>query len=156
MFPRFLIIRRDADEAFGSVTATTYGREIWVADGYIGSLMADEKLVFGRWNSRGDSWAFIPDDSGVIEILRPDTEWVVLDGYWGERAQLVLDANRQWQKGSYQGSDHNHCAICWETLGQGGQQDGYISQDTTWICSRCYQSYVQPRSLKFIPRPESQ
>ena len=155
-FPRFHIIRRDVGEILGSVTALTFGNETWVGNGFIGCLMADNKFVFGRWHTRGDSWAFIPDDSGVIEMLRPDTEWVVLDGYWGERAELVLDANRKWQKALYEESDHDHCAICWQTLGQGGQPDGYVDEDVTWICSRCYESFVEPRSLDFIPRPKPQ
>jgi len=153
MFPRFHIIRRDAGEVLGSLTATTYGSEAWVGDGHIGYLMADDKFIFGRWHKRGDSWAFIPDDSRVIEILHPDADWVVLDGYWGERAELVFDANRKWQKALYQESDHNHCAICWQTLGQGGQPQGYVSKDTTWICCGCYESFVAPRSLDFIPPP---
>jgi hypothetical protein len=156
LFPRFHIIRLGRNEVLGSVTATTYGRETWVEDGFIGCLMGGSTFVFGRWNNRGDSWAFIPDASGLLEILSPDTEWMVLDGYWGERAELVLDASRQWQNATCEGSDHDHCAICWETLGQGGQPNGYVSKDATWICSRCYHSYVQPQSLEFIPRPESQ
>jgi hypothetical protein len=156
LFPRFHIIRLDANEVLGSVTATTYGRETWVGDGHIGYLMAAGKFIVGRWHTQGDSWGFIPGDSGLIEILRPNTEWIILDGYWGERAELILDANRQWQKATYEGSDHNHCAICWETLGKDGQEDGYVSQDARWICSRCYESYVHPRSLEFIPRIESQ
>ncbi len=156
MFPLFHIIRRDAGEVFGSVTSTTYGSEMWVGDGQIGYLMADDKLVFGRWHKRGDSWAFIPDGSGVIEILLPDTDWVVLDGYWGERAELVLGSASKWQKSLYEDSGHDHCAICWQTLGQGGQPEAYVSEDATWICCRCYDSFVLPRSLDFIPRPSPQ
>jgi|SRR5579864_3993539 len=156
MFPLFHIVGRNADEVFGSVTATTYGSETWVGDGQIGYLMADDKFVSGRWHGGGDSWAFIPSDSGVMEILRPATDWVVLDGYWGERAELVFDANRKWQKALNEESDHNHCAICWQTLGQGGQPDGYRSEDATWICSRCYEFFVQSRSLNFIPQPNPQ
>jgi hypothetical protein len=156
LFPSFHIIRLDANEVLGSVRATTYGSETWVGDGQIGYLMADDKFIFGRWHKRGDSWAFVPGDSGVIEILRPDTDWVVLDGYWGERAELVFDANRKLQKALYQESDHNHCSICWQTLGQGAQAEGYVSHDATWICSRCYELFVQKHSLEFIPRPNPQ
>ena len=153
MFPRFHIIRRDVDEVLGSLTATTHGSETWVGDGQIGYLMSDGKFIFGRWRSREALWSFVPDDQGVVDVLPPDTEWVVLDGYWGERAELVFDANRPWQKALHQQSDHNHCAICWQTLGQDGQAEGYVSHDATWICCGCYESFVVPRSLDFIPRP---
>ena len=156
MFPRIHIVRRDAAEILGSVTALTFGNETWVGDGFIGCLMAGKKFIFGCWHLRGDFWAFAPDDLTVIETLLPDTEWAILDGYWGERAELVLDTTREWQKSLYDDSDHDHCAICWETLGQGGQPDGHASEDATWICCRCYESFVQRRSLEFIPRSDSQ
>lgn len=155
-FPRFHIIRRDVGEVLGSVTALTFGNETWVGDCFIGCLMSDGKFIFGRWHKREDSWAFIPDDPPMIEILRPDTDWAILDGYWGERAELVFDANRNWQKALYQECDHDHCAICCQTIGEGGQAEGYLSHDETWICCGCYESYVKPRSLNFIPRPNAQ
>jgi hypothetical protein len=154
LFPRYHIIRADANEVFGSVTATTYGSETWVGDEWLGCLMGKDRFIFGRWHERGDSWGFVPDDTSVIEMLRPNTEWGILDGHWGERAELVLDATSKWQKALYEESDHDHCAICWETLGQGGQPQGYVTQDATWICSGCYESFVQKRSLEFIPRPD--
>jgi hypothetical protein len=160
LFPRFHIIRRDAGEILGSVTSTTFGTETWVRDECLGCLMAEERFIFGRWHKGGyarrNFWAFVPDDPAVIERLLPDTEWAILDGYWGERAELVLDTTRKWQRSLYDDSDHDHCAICWQTLGQGGQPDGYVSEDATWICCRCYESFVAPRSLDFIPRPKPQ
>jgi hypothetical protein len=49
------------------------------------------------------------------------------------------------------GWDHEHCAICWETLGPGGQAEGYVSGQRTWVCERCYLNFVERRSLDFIP-----
>ncbi len=160
MFPRFHTIRRDAGEILGSVTSTTFGAETWVGDECLGCLMTEGRFIFGRWHKRGyvrrDFWAFVPDDPAVIERLLPSTEWTILDGYWGERAELVLDTTRKWQKSLHDDSDHDHCAICCEMVGQGGQPDGYVSEDASWICCRCYESFVQPRSLDFIPRPKPQ
>jgi hypothetical protein len=151
-FPRFHVIRHDSGEVFGSVTATTYGIETWVGDGWIGYLLVGMKPISGRWHARGESWGFMPDDHCVGQELRTDTECTVLDGYWGERAELVLDSDRKWQAARYEGSDHDHCAICWEKLGQCGQPDGYVSKGATWICCCCYEAFVQRRSLEFIPR----
>lgn len=160
MFPRFHMVRRDADEILGTVTALTFGNETWIGDGFIGCLMADRKFIFGHWHKGGyarrDFWTFVPDEPDAVKTLLPDTDWTILDGYWGERAELVLDTTRKWQRSLYEDSDHDHCAICWETLGQGGQPDGHVSEDATWICCRCYESFVEPRSLDFIPRPKPQ
>lgn len=48
------------------------------------------------------------------------------------------------------GWDHEHCAICWETLGPGGQPEGYVISQRIWVCERCYVNFVERRSLDFI------
>lgn len=154
MFPLFHITRSDSGEVPGSVTATTFGTETWVGDAWIGYLIADVRPISGRWHAQGDYWGFVPDDLDAVQLLRPDTECVVLDGYWGERAELVLDLDRKWQKTGHEGLDHDHCAICWETIGSGGQLDGYICEDAIWTCCCCYEAFVQRRSLDFITRKQ--
>jgi hypothetical protein len=49
------------------------------------------------------------------------------------------------------GWDHEHCAICWQTLGLGGQPEAYVSDHGTWVCEQCYVNFVERRSLDFIP-----
>jgi hypothetical protein len=164
----------------GSVTQTTQGRENWVGEGWIGYLRSDSKLICGRWHHRGHLWEFTPDDSKEIEAIWARAEWEVLDGYWGERAKLVLDESRLWLKTSLEFSaavrlsqpadvwhtkatetdmdenrveghwDHEHCAICCQKLGHGGEHVGYICTQGVWICEHCYLEFVQQRSLTFI------
>lgn len=50
------------------------------------------------------------------------------------------------------GWDHEHCRICWEKIGIGGQSSGYVSDDDVWACARCYERFIEPRSLDFIPK----
>ena len=52
------------------------------------------------------------------------------------------------------GWDHEHCEICNQTIGNGGDPDGYVSDSTCWICVECYRDYVVPRSLGFMPNHE--
>ena len=151
MFPRFRIHTSDSDEAVGAITSTTFGKETWVGDRYLGYLINDERLISGRWHMRGDSWAFAPDDTTHIETLCPNSEWKVMDGYWGERTKLVLDTDRVWVKARLERLDHDHCAICWEAIAQGGE--GYVSDGTAWVCNQCYESFVRTKSLDFIPKP---
>jgi hypothetical protein len=191
----------ETPRVLGRLTRTTHGREPWVGDGWLGFLMADAKLIAGRWHQRGDLWEFAPDNPDDLATIRTRPDWNVLDGYWGERAELVLDRTRRWDKDRVQptdairvqgptgvwlrpltdtdeglprrarafpgeagpaggdtrggevvraGWDHEHCAICWETLGPGGQPEGYVSSQRIWVCERCYINFVERRSLDFI------
>jgi hypothetical protein len=149
MFPRFRIRANASGEAVGAVTSTTFGKETWVGEGFLGYLMSTECLIYGRWHRRGDSWGFVPDQKDIVGTLSPDSEWQVIDCYWGERTALVLDSKRIWIKTGYKGQDHDHCAICWESIGAGGE--GYVDDGATWVCDQCYDSYVKTKSLGFIP-----
>ena len=183
MFPCFRVVQNkvaEAGEVLGAITATTRSRETWVGNGWIGYLMADMQLILGLWHIRSDLWGFAPEDAGNLEAIVAKKEWLILDGYWGQRAEIVLDSTREWRKARFEpshavafrepggtcvskadspkppggelikgGWDHEHCAICWETLGSGGQPEGYLSQND-WVCEHCFERFVQQRSLDFI------
>src|ERR1041385_4343744 len=108
MFPRFRLVQKqfsEAGEVLGLVTATTYGHETWLDDGWIGYLMADARLIPGRWYRRADFWGFAPENRDAVRAAPAESEWIVLDGYWGRRAELVLDSGRQWQKARFEPSN---------------------------------------------------
>jgi hypothetical protein len=48
------------------------------------------------------------------------------------------------------GWDHEHCDLCWETIS--GQTDpvAMFCEPEHWICRKCYERFVVPRSLDFI------
>lgn len=48
------------------------------------------------------------------------------------------------------GWDHEHCAICWGTIGIHGGAVGYVSPLAVWACEDCYRNYISARSLDFI------
>ena len=182
MLPRFEVREdRPVDPVaiLGVVSSTRHGQETWVGDGWIGYLTDGANLIPGRWSARAERWSFAPDSSDHLEVVRGRREWSVLDGYWGERAELVLGSSRQWSRARFEpkdavqfegnggmllteaadgeegtvikgGWDHEHCAICWETLGPGGQPDGYLDPPRTWVCDRCYLQFVSTRSLGFV------
>ena len=183
MLPQFQVRESGTTEpgaVVGSVTAMGYGRETWVGAGWIGYLKSeDDHLIRGRWRQRGELWAFEPDEERDVQAIRAQQHWVILDGYWGERAELVLDRNRQWRKVRFEptdaiklegrttqgtqpelsdreivesGWDHEHCAICWETIGTGEHATGYLSPPETWVCHTCYGEFVERRSLGFISK----
>jgi hypothetical protein len=52
------------------------------------------------------------------------------------------------------GWDHEHCRIYGEKIGHGGDPIGYFSAPNTWVCQTCFSSFVETKSLDFIPRPQ--
>jgi len=108
LFPAFQVRERSVGSKAGvrgTVTRTTQGRENWVGDGWIGCLKAGTKLVFGRWHRRDELWEFAPDDSDEVDAVVAQREWEVLDGYWGERAEIVLDQDRRWVRARFEPTD---------------------------------------------------
>src|SRR5262249_21202668 len=89
----------------GTITQTTIGKENWVRDRCIGYLKAGGKLICGRWQQKALLWMFIPDNSHDIASLSPRQEWEVLDGYWGQRAEIVLNERLEWQKNTFESTD---------------------------------------------------
>jgi hypothetical protein len=136
----------------GSVTRTSQGSETWVADQWLGFLKAGTEFIPGRWHRQSDLWAFAPADRHDVDRIRARPGWDVLDGYWGERAKLVLDRTHAWRKARVtEDTDHEHCAICSEKVGVGGQPEGYVNAQEVWVCEQCYTKFVEPGSLDFIP-----
>lgn len=47
------------------------------------------------------------------------------------------------------GWDHEHCEICWQRIGSGGEPEAFFSPQNSWVCEACYGHFVVPRSLAF-------
>jgi hypothetical protein len=153
MFPVFRVAPGEgSDIASGTVTRTTQGDETWIADRWLGYLKAGDEMIAGRWYQEGDHWKFAPADRKDLERIHARPEWDVLDGYWGERAKLVLDRTVPWRKACVsEEHNHEHCAIDSEKLGVGGQPEGYVNAQEIWVCEQCFRKFVEPGSLDFIP-----
>jgi hypothetical protein len=178
--PEFVVTSVEPGEVVGSLSATSHAGESWVADGWWGYLVSGTTAVEGRWHARGEAWAFRVEDPEP-PAFSPSQVWRVYDGYWGERVALVLgdrswertafepsdglrltfDGNvfmrRALPGEAVEGElvpgawNHEHCDICWETIGANGQAVGYRSAAEEWVCETCYRGYVEPKSLGFIP-----
>ena len=53
------------------------------------------------------------------------------------------------------GWDHEHCELCWQEIGSGGEADGYVSGSNQWVCVRCYDRFIGPRDMRFVIEGES-
>jgi hypothetical protein len=188
VFPKFRIIEiQEGDEValLGSITTTEYGNQTWIKDGWSGCLVLEGMAIYGNWRAHGKQWTFIPENRQTLDLFKRGAQWEVIDGYWGERAEIVLDMSRQWRKVRFEpsdaaefrgakdrwwtkapgpkpgegelikgGWDHEHCAIQWETIDE-RQPVAYFSEPDTWVCEDCFNKFVLPRSLSFIPEAKT-
>jgi hypothetical protein len=154
----------------------------WIGERHIVCIVSDsDKFIWGRLSSvdtRQSQCVFTPDDPIQLAKLEIGRAYPQLDGYWGERAELVFNRSLLWREREYQptdavrersgtmrpfsgavpaggvlvkgGWDHEHCAICWETISQKANPIGLHAAPDHWICKGCYQRFVQARSLDFI------
>jgi hypothetical protein len=117
-----------------------------------------------------------PADAGG---LRVGVAYPFIDSYWGDRAELVLDSSASWHRlvfapvdavsvvhpggslitkaerpdvpGQITGAwDHEHCEVCYQKIGMGGQPAGWANRDGQWVCESCFEAYVAGRSLEFV------
>jgi hypothetical protein len=90
------------------------------------------------------------DDSSFIAEERI---YPYLDGYWGERAEIVLSPSRVWTKAQFEEKpnwDHDHCRICWETIDLRANTTYMRSSLQEEICITCYENYAQKKDLSFV------
>jgi hypothetical protein len=141
----------------------------WTADFYMGH----DKFVETRFlniNYQDLSGAILVNDLTRKDLFKIGAAYPFIDGYWGERAHLVYDSSREWRKVKFVpqdatryhsdgtteivegGWDHEHCAICWQTISPNelGNEYGYQDQNDSWVCQTCYKQYIVPKSLDFI------
>ena len=155
------------------------------ADGWIaGIYLGGGRFLWGRFrevDAGARTCVFCQDDTAGPEALGVGESYPFMGGYWGERAELVLDEGRSWHRAEFRpgdmvrypaegggqwatrssaqapaggevvpgGWDHEHCEICRQTIGAGGEPVGFVSPPDSWVCEACYRDFVVPRSLAF-------
>ncbi len=179
--PTFTVRHVGGDRAVGVVD-----RAIWIGERHVGDLLLpDGRFVAGRFlnvDLASLSASFVPTTPDELALLQVGEGYRRFDGYWGERAALVLDRSRRWKERAFEtadavaykrpgdtliakasnqnlpegstpikgGWDHEHCDVCWETVSPHAQPVAMFSEPDHWICRRCYEKFVVPRSLDFI------
>ena len=153
-------------ENFPSLSKVKVG---WIADFYAGHDTF-VKARFRNINHQDSSGTILVTDFANKDLFKIGNAYPFMGGYWGERAHLVYDSSREWQKMKFVphdtiqyhpdgktevvegGWDHAHCAICGQKISpfELGNEYGYQDQDDSWVCLTCYEKYVMPRSLDFI------
>lgn len=143
----------------------------WVGEGHIVYLLLDDGLlVEGKFRNireatKSVSFAFREPDSAPH--IRAGESIRYLDGYWGERALIVLDRSLIWQELTFEprdatrihldgkkeeipgGWDHEHCAICWAKISQHEKPVFMESSEDDCVCLDCFRNHVEARSIDF-------
>lgn len=151
---------------------------LWIGEDWITYLMPlYGTLIEGRIVSvdlAAKTCRFIPKDKLATSVLSSNTDCEYLDGYWGDRAELVFSQTGDWIRTEFfprdcvtcypdgstklnpGGWEHEHCEICWETISQhtDHQHFGYRNPNDDWVCEQCFRSYVEPKKLGFITAPD--
>ena len=134
--------------------------EVWIRDDVFVWLRVDD-----RDPRTGEACFVVMDDSPGPLQVGSNYRW--LDGYWGERARLVLERWHEWRRVRFALYNHlvplpddstitndwihEHCAVCWEKIAEYAAPYGYVDQDESWLCQECHDAYAVPRSIAFIP-----
>lgn len=135
----------------GEVSARVYMGQNWIGEMWIGYIGRNgEPPVKGRWFQENECWRFVSENRKASNFKVGDPLHFY-DGYWGERACIVLApmtwTERQFEAGKHW--DHDHCGICWAKIGTDSSRY-FESSERDVICPDCYVQYVQLRSLAFI------
>jgi hypothetical protein len=134
----------------GSLSSTRYGKDIWVKAGWLGNLRVGDRFVSGRWSKAGLRWVFSLSDATELELVGQSRWLQAYDGYWAERAELVLNKALVWALANWQEPpEHDHCAICWATICVQENAVHYMAKPNYRVCSACYAAYVQPHNINF-------
>jgi hypothetical protein len=147
---RVLKVEQDPLRLIGDLSSTRYGSQIWIQSGWLGDLRIGSRFLTGRWSEAGACWAFSPDDQNALESIAEVRDFEVFDGYWGERAELVLDESLNWREAIWSVPDeHDHCRICWGTIDSAENTSHFAASAQLRVCPACHSSYVQPRNIDF-------
>jgi hypothetical protein len=135
----------------GTVSSTGVGQETWIGDRYLGYLKRGDFLAPGRWHAAPGGWDFTLEREEDLGEINGARDMEVLDGYWGERAELVLDTGIVWKADRWTTpGDHDHCAICWATIADRDNADHFVATTGARVCCACHRDHVGRRGLGFI------
>jgi hypothetical protein len=102
--PRFLVVDVHTDCCTGVFDSSPWVGENWIAGLYLGG----SRFLWGRFrqvDKAARTCSFHPDHSADLSTMVTGNSYPFMDGYWGERAELVLDESRIWNRLAFEASD---------------------------------------------------
>jgi hypothetical protein len=134
-------------------------RRRWIGERFIAYLEAGPGIwIEGHFRDiegRGRRATLVLPDRDPAGELAVGRAYPYLDGYWGERAVLVLDESRIWREVEFAPRrpwDHDHCRVCWAVISDRENTLHRACASGEAVCPRCHDRYVVRRSLDFVER----
>lgn len=133
----------------------------WRSVGDLWAFTPESNTSLADLQGRGE-WTVLDDYRGerAALVLDRDREWCRTDFTPVDAVRIVESGGRSLMtradpralhgtlvKGGW---DHEHCAICWGTIGIHGGAVGYVSPPDIWACEDCHRNFISTRSLDFI------
>ena len=114
----------------------------------IGSLVP---WLDGNWQAYHVTMIVAPDAIWHrVEFASPDAQHFMLgDAHgWGKVGHKLPEGTIATHVQTA-GWDHEHCELCFQHIGNGGDRFGYVDLENHWLCHECHQRYAEPRDLEF-------
>ena len=95
--PRFLVVDLQPDCCSGVFDSSPWVGENWIAGLYLGG----SRFLWGRFcevDNTARTCSFHPDQPADLSMIGSGMSYAFMDGFWGERAELVLDQSRDWKR----------------------------------------------------------
>lgn len=102
--PQFTVTEVLPDRCIGRFSPSPWVNENWIAGLHLG----EHRFLWGRFClvfRDAAKCSFSPNHPNDLARIRVGTTYPYIDGYWGERAELVLDAGRAWKQREFEPSD---------------------------------------------------
>ena len=168
--PVFVVtsIQPDSPQLMGEVSKWD-----WVGEGHFAYLyLGDDQIVEGKFrnvNESTKSVAFAFSQPESVPEIKSGASIPFFDGYWGERAKIVLDKSLEWKEIPFKprdaihtypggrkevipgGWDHEHCEICWATISLSENPNFRESSQGHKVCLDCYGNHITSRNIDFMP-----
>lgn len=144
-------------ELLGVISSDSWKSHKWVDDKWIGSLRVRDSVVFGRWQKQDSNWKFAVNREDITKADFVVGQLVeLIDGYWGERVELVIDKSILWERTEFIESSkntHDHCFFCWATISESENTEHMVANERETVCLNCFDIYVNEGSFDFIQYP---
>jgi hypothetical protein len=112
------------------------GRRTRVIDLHRLVSRAEDVAIFESYGLEGD----IPTAGGPYALY----------AWWTpEQLEAARDVDLEWRRRSYDGADHDHCLLTWQTIGSG---DVAYSSEAGWISVDAYEQFIRDDVLRLRER----
>jgi hypothetical protein len=112
-----------------------------------------EYAVLDGWDMENANLVLSPNNGWEETVFKPrDAAEITIDGYrclvpiTGSIDVNNLPGGAAVIKGAW---NHEHCAVCMQCICEVCGPEAWISKEGVWVCKKCHEEYICPRSIEF-------